>query len=111
MPETQYQIRGVITEEETGRVIPGLIVRAFDKDLVFDDKLGGATTDQDGSFHILFGEEDFKDALESKPDLYLRVFDPSGERLILETTDAIRWNASTKEFYALKIPARRLQPS
>ena len=109
MSETRYQIRGVITEEETGRVIPGLIVRAFDKDLVFDDKLGGATTDRDGRFQIFFGEVDFKDALESKPDLYLRVFDPTGQKVILETTDAIRWNASPKEFYALKISAQRLQ--
>ena len=109
MSEKTYRIRGSITEEETGRGISNLIVRAFDKDVALDDKLGSATTGEDGEFEILFGEAQFQDLFETRPDLYLRVFDASGDRLILDTSDAVRWNASQKEFYALQLPASRLK--
>ena len=109
MSEKVYRIRGSITEEETGRAISNLIVRAFDKDIALDDSLGSATTDEDGQFEILFGEAEFQDLFETRPDLYLRVFDASGERLMLDTSDAVRWNASQKEFYSLQLPASRLK--
>lgn len=109
MGEKEYRIRGVVTEEETGRGIPNLIVRAFDKDIAFDDKLGSATTDPEGRFEILFDEAAFKDVFESKPDLYLQVFDSSGQRLLLETSDSVRWNASQKEFYPLQISTSQLK--
>ena len=109
MGEKEYRIRGVVTEEETGRAIPNLIVRAFDKDIAFDDKLGSAMTDPEGRFEILFDEAAFKDMFESKPDLYLQVFDFSGQRLLLDTSGSVRWNASHKEFYPLQIPTSQLK--
>jgi len=99
----------MVEEEETGRPLADLVVRAFDRDLIFDDKVGFATTDDDGRFEIRFNREDFRDVSESQPDLYLRVYDPSGTREILQTTDAIRWNASQSESYWLRIPARVLR--
>ena len=89
-----FRVRGTIEEAETGRPLGGLIVRAFDRDLVFDDKLGFATSDDEGRFEIRFGVEAFRDLRESRPDLYLRVYDAEGTGLLHETTDAIRWNAS-----------------
>jgi hypothetical protein len=105
-----FIVLGTIEEEETGRPLPSLIVRAYDRDLVFDDKVGFTTTDADGRFEIRFHREDFSDVRESQPDLYLRVYDPSGIRELYQTRDAIRWRASSKETYRLRIPARALRP-
>ena len=105
-----FRVLGTIEEAETGRPLANLIVRAFDRDLLFDDKVGFTTTDDDGRFEIRFNREDFRDVSESRPDLYLRVFDRSGIREIHRTTDAIRWNASPTERYRLRIPARSLRP-
>jgi len=106
----QFRILGSIVEEETGRPLANLIVRAFDRDLVLDDKVGFATTDQDGQFEIRFGPEMFRDVFEARPDLYLRIYDQVGTRLLHETTDAIRWNAEHLERFALQISARTLDP-
>ena len=105
-----FRVLGTIEEEETGRPLANLIVRAFDRDLIFDDKVGFATTDDDGRFEIRFNRQDFSDVNESRPDLYLRIYDRSGIREIHQTTDAIRWNASPSERYRLRIPARALRP-
>lgn len=103
-----FRISGTVEEEETGRPLARLIVRAFDRDLVFDDKVGFATTDDDGRFEIRYRTKDFSDLRESRPDLYLRVYDAEGTGLLHETTDAIRWDASPDEHYRLQIPARSL---
>jgi hypothetical protein len=104
----EYRIFGVVVEAETGRPLPNLVIRAFDRDLVFDDKLGYTNTNDDGNFEIRFGPERFRDLFETRPDLYLRIYDRAGVRLIHETTDAIRWNASQNEEYRVQIPARSL---
>ena len=106
-----HRISGTIEEQETGRPLRDLIVRAFDRDYALHDKLGFANTDADGRFEIRYGEADFRDAWESKPDLYLRIYDAEGSQLLHETTDAIRWNASTRERYKIRIPARSLDPT
>lgn len=106
----EFRVLGTVEEEETGRPLADLIVRAFDRDPVFDDKVGFATTDRDGRFEIRFTSRDFRDLGESRPDLYLRVFDRSGLREIHQTADAIRWNATPNERYRLRIPARALRP-
>ena len=104
-----FTVLGTIEEEETGRRLSDLIVRAFDRDVVFDDKVGFSTTDAEGRFEIRFRREDFSDLREASPDLYLRVYDPSGARELYQTRDAIRWNASSRETYRLRIPARALR--
>lgn len=104
----RFRITGIVTETETGRPLSGVIVRAFDRDWLFDDKLGFATTDADGRFAIVYDESDFRDAFESKPDVYLRVYDPGGSVLLHETTDAIRWNATQHEDYHLRVSLREL---
>jgi hypothetical protein len=105
-----FRVFGTIEEEETGRPLTNLVVRAFDRDLIFDDKVGFATTDADGHFEIRFDRRSFSDVRELRPDLYLRIYDPSGTRELHRTTDAIRWNASASESYRLRIPARALRP-
>jgi len=106
-----YRVSGTVEEEGTGRALAHLIVRAFDRDLLFDDKLGFATTDDAGRFEIDYTSEQFRDLWEAKPDLYLRVFDADGTRLLHETSDAIRWGASTNEKFRIVIPPRALDPT
>jgi len=77
--------RGVVIEVDSGRPLPGLIVRAYDKDLVFDDFLGSTTTNDAGNFLIRFSEDDFRDFAELSPDLYLRVHDPMTDRMLHQT--------------------------
>ena len=104
----EFRIFGVVEEAETRRPLANLVVRAFDRDLIFDDKIGYTNTDDDGHFEIRFGAERFRDLFESRPDLYLRIYDPTGVRLLHETADAIRWNASNNEEYRIQISARAL---
>jgi hypothetical protein len=58
-----FRIVGTIGEEETGRPLGDPIVRAFDRDVIFDDKVG------------------FADVGESAPDPYLRVPARAGRAL------------------------------
>ena len=105
-----FVVRGVVEELESGRPLAELVVRAFDKDLILDDSLGYASTDAAGRFAIRFDTSRFQDFREQRPDLFLRVFDRNGTRLLLETSDAIRWDAKLVEEYRLRIPARLLRP-
>jgi len=104
----EFRIFGVVEEAETERPISNLVVRAFDRDLISDDKIGYTNTDDDGRFEIRFGMERFRELFESRPDIYLRIYDRAGARLLHETTDAIRWNASKDEEYRIRIPASAL---
>lgn len=103
-----FRITGKLEEKETGRPLRDIVVRAYDRDHVLDDKLGFDTTDEEGRFEIHFGTEAFRDVWESRPDIYLRIFDPSGARLIHKTR--VRWNASREEDFHVQVPARSLTP-
>ena len=53
------RIVGTVVEETSGKPLAGLQVRAFDKDLIFDDKLGTAVTDEAGRFRMDYSSLDF----------------------------------------------------
>ena len=53
------RIVGTVVEETSGKPLAGLQVRAFDKDLIFDDKLGTAVTDEAGKFRMDYSSLDF----------------------------------------------------
>ena len=109
MPKERFWVSGVVREQESGRALPDLVVRAYDKDLVFDDVLGFAVTDTNGGFLIAFSSDEFRDLFEKHPDLYLRVFDREGARELQSTRKLLRKNASQEERFELDIPAARLQ--
>jgi hypothetical protein len=102
------RVYGTVVEEGTNRPLAGLRVRAYDKDLVFDDKLGDAVTDAKGSFDISYSEIHFKDLNETHPDVYVRVYDSSGKKVIYTTEKSVRWSAQLEERFDIKIPKSKL---
>lgn len=99
----EFHIEGVVSEAETGRPLSGLRVAAFDQDWLQDDYLGEAETDPEGRFELRFGEDQFKDVIESQPDLYLCIFRPGTREPIHNTAYALRRNADQEEFFDIQI--------
>ena len=104
----RYKISGRIRVAETGEPLAGLVVRAWDKDLIFDDPLGDARTDAQGRFEIAFTDEQFRQVFDENPDEYLRVYDASGRHELHSTRGAVRRNAGEMEHFEIAIPAERL---
>jgi hypothetical protein len=102
------RLYGTVVEEESGRPLEGLLVRAYDQDLISDDHLGDTRTNAAGRFEIEYSEVQFRDLHETLPDLYLRVFDPSGERLLHTTEREVRKNALVVERFEIRIPRAKL---
>ena len=105
------RLHGSVVEEESGRPLEGLLVRAYDQDLVFDDHLGDTHTNAAGHFEIEYSEVQFRDLHETLPDLYLRIFDPSGKRLLHTTEREVRKNAQVLERFEIRIPRAQLTGS
>jgi hypothetical protein len=103
-----FRVHGTIREEESGAPIPNLLVRAFDRDFVFDDTLGETTTDGNGAFQLHFTQRAFRDLREEWPDLYLRVYDRRNGRQVFHTRRAIRWDAGPDQRYDIVIRSSRL---
>jgi hypothetical protein len=99
-----FRIRGTVTVAETGVGLPGLFVKAYDKDLLFDDLLGSTYTKEDGRFEIISDADDFRDFFEVKPDIYLKIYSPDAETLLFSTEKAVRWQAGRLEEFDVRIP-------
>ena len=98
-----FKIYGKVIEKETDKGIPNLTVKAFDKELLFDDLLGAVTTDRNGNFEIKYDKEDFQELFfDEKPDIYLTIRNPEGE-VIHVTKDKVRYKAGETEECIIKI--------
>jgi hypothetical protein len=104
----RFSISGTVKEAETGLGLEGLFVKAYDKDLLFDDLLGTALTGPQGEFEIVSQAEDFREFFQTKPDLYLRIFTHDQGRELYSTEDAVRWRAGGYERFEVLIPRERL---
>ena len=104
------RVIGTIVEEESGKPLAGLQVGAFDEDLIFDDKLGVAITDAKGWFRIDYSQLDFSSIFgtETMPELYVRIFDATGKKLLWTSEKAIREDPQVEERYDIKIPKAKV---
>jgi hypothetical protein len=81
IPEADaWVVRGRVTGAD-GRGVGGLIVRLYDKDFFFHDRLGEAETDANGNYSLTYRTEDYRDFIERKPDLFVVVLDRQGKKL------------------------------
>jgi hypothetical protein len=79
--EAKYSIRGRVLDAASGCPLAGLHIRAYDRDLMWDDCLGTADTDARGDFRIQFFTQDFKEPLEGQPEIYIVVYGPDLNQL------------------------------
>jgi hypothetical protein len=104
----RFTVSGRVCEEESGQGVPGVMVKAYDKDLLFDDRLGSTLTDEDGRFSLTYSRRDFRDLFESRPDIYLVVY-ASPDRRLGDTREEVRWAASEHEEFEIAIDRNTLR--
>lgn len=90
-----WVVRGRVTNAK-GEGVDGLTVSLFDKDLLFDDRLGQTETAGGGYYGFTYRTEEFRDLVERKPDVYLKVLDASGKTLYT-SKKKIRYEAGRVE--------------
>ena len=103
-----FRIRVQVVAEETGMPLPGLFVKAYDKDLLFDDLLGGAFTDKGGRVNIVCEQGDFNEFFDTRPDVYFKVYAPDRKRLLFENSEAVSWNVGRESSFVIRIPLEKL---
>jgi hypothetical protein len=105
-----FKIKGAVREGESGVPLPGLFVKAYDKDLLFDDLMGTAITDLNGRFEITSELTDFRDFFDARPDIYFKVFRPDRATLLHSTEDAVTWKAGRLREMKIRLPHERVFP-
>jgi len=87
LPRDFWVVRGRVTK--AGKGLSGVFVSIYDDDLFFDDRLGEAETDEQGNYSLTYQTADFRDLIERKPDLRLKVLDRHGD--VLHTYEGQIW--------------------
>lgn len=94
MENSIYRINGRVIDRDTLQGIEGLRVEAWDSDLIIDDLVGSAVTNERGTFLIKFDKSYFSELfLDRRPDLYFKVF--VGDVIIESTEDGVLWNVES----------------
>lgn len=96
-----YKVHGRVVDATTNRPLPELHIRAYDKDLIWDDCLGSDNTNIQGDFTICFFDYDFKELCEGQPEVYVVVYGPS--KKLLHRTEPIHLAKEQHDLY-LHIP-------
>ncbi len=83
----RFHISGRVIDARTRLGVEGLRVEGWDKDLLLDDFLGSAQTDEQGSFRFDFDESRFAGLVfDRAPELFLKVL---LDELLLAATDPV----------------------
>ncbi len=104
-----HRVSGVVVERDSKTPIAGLMVNAFDRDVIQDDYLGQSETDGEGRFEIRFTDEAFKDFGEAHPDIYLCIFKAGSTTPVHDTSHAVRQDASDDEYFEIEIARADLE--
>ena len=97
-------VRGQVIDEK-GEDVSRLVVSLFDRDWIFDDRLGTTETDAEGNFAISYRTKDFRDLFEACPDLYIKVMDRQGNT-IYSSERAVRYEAGRVEVFDINLSDR-----
>lgn len=101
-----HVVKGRVTFADSRRPAAEHRVVVMDADFLYDDKLGEATTGEDGGFEVRFGVEEFRDLFERAPDIYLRVHDENG-MLVTDTRSSVIRNAGPMQEIFVQLPERK----
>ena len=113
--DMKMRVLGLVREKESGEPLSGLLVRAFDKDILRHDFLGEAVTGKDGLFTIEYDSKDFRELLDRNPDIYVEVHrgptaaDKKKGKPIYSTKRDLRHSASSSEKFFIEIPRKKLE--
>jgi len=107
----EFRIHGHVVEDESGEDLSGFFIKAYDKDLLYDDLVAGAKTDSHGRFEMAYSEKDFSEIFERKPDLCFVVSADLKEGPIHSTADRVLWDVGVDEQVEIRIPRHKLPPS
>ena len=72
-----------------------MLVKAYDRDVKYDDLLGAVTTNAKGHYKIVYKTQDFSEA-EAAPDLFVEVYDMQ-QRQLFSTRNNTRYDAGDDE--------------
>jgi hypothetical protein len=103
-----FRLHVHVVADETGMALPGLFLKAYDKDLLFDDLLGSGRTDGTGRLTIPCERGDFQEFFDRRPDVYFKVFSPDGSRLLYESSKLPHWNATQDAAFTIRVPLAEL---
>ena len=69
MANHEFSVKGTLLSRKDQQPLPNLRIEAWDKDLLFDDFVGEATTEANGDFTIIFKLERFRELFfDNYPD-------------------------------------------
>lgn len=76
-------VKGRVVDAKTKKPLPDVTVQAYDRDMVIDDFLGEAKTDEKGLFRIEYDQSRYQAVIavtEGRPDVYLKLSHPDGRK-------------------------------
>ena len=100
----EWRVHGKVSDHQNNAVA-GLTIELYDKDLIFDDLLGIATTNRYGTFAISYDDASFKELTEVKPDLYLKIKNKAA-KVIYSSEKQVRFGAGKNELFNIVLPEK-----